>query len=62
MKCHLYGLKKNKNARKNCFRFSEIVKITIKIDSSLSNITIGCLLKMPTPEIHREFSDNYLKI
>ena len=38
-KSQSYGLsKKIKNARLNCLRFSEIVKLTIKIDSSLSII------------------------
>ena len=36
-----YGLSKEiKNARKNCFRFSEIVKLTIKTDSSISIVSI----------------------
>ena len=40
-KSQFYGLSTStKNARINCFRFSEIVKLTIKNDSSLSNIKI----------------------
>ena len=41
-----YGLiKKVKNARNICFKFSEIVFLPIKIYSSLSNINICCSLK-----------------
>ena len=32
--------KKIKNARNNCSRFGEVVKLTIKIDSSISNLNI----------------------
>ena len=40
-KSHFHGLgEKIKNAKYNCFRFSEMVKLTVKIDSSISNINI----------------------
>ena len=40
-KSQFYGLiKKIRNARKACFRFSGRVKSTIKFDSSLSNINV----------------------
>ena len=38
-----------KIARKNGFSFSEIVKFTIKIYSSLSDINIRYYLKLPIP-------------
>ena len=51
-----YGLsKKIKNARKNCFRFSGIVKLTLKVDSSLSNLHVCYFLKLPMPKRYRQF-------
>ena len=41
--------KKIKKARKCFFKFSEIVKLIRKIDSSLSNIHICYCLKLPKP-------------
>ena len=50
-----YGLsKKTKNARNHCFRFSEIVKITIKTNSSLSKVSICYYLILPIPILHRQ--------
>ena len=47
-KCQFYGLnKKIQNARKNCFSFSEIVKLALQIDSRISNVNIYSLLKLP---------------
>ena len=54
-KSHFYGLKKLKNALKNGFRFSEIVKLTIKIDLSIANINICYYLKMPLAIVYRQF-------
>ena len=55
VKTKFYGLKKVKNARRNGFRFNQLNKLTIKIDSSLSNINIHYYLKFPIPIIHRQF-------
>ena len=46
--------KKIENALKNGFSFSEILKITIKTDSSISNVNISHYSKFPIPIIHRE--------
>ena len=55
-KFQFYGLGiKIKNARKHCFRFSEIVKLTSKIYSSISNINICYYLKLPIPKMHGDF-------
>ena len=43
-----------KNAKKNCFRLHEIVNITIKTDSSLTNINISYYLNLRKPIVHRE--------
>ena len=58
-----YGLnrKKIKNALKNGFRFKEIVNITIKSDSSISNIHISYYLKLPMLILYREFLKNIAK-
>ena len=49
-KSQFYGLgKKIKIARNNCFRISEMVKLTTKIDSSISNGNIFYNLKFPIP-------------
>ena len=54
-KSQFYGLgKKLKNARNNGFILNEIVILTIKIDSSLSNINIQYYLKFPLPILHRQ--------
>ena len=51
-----YGLSKQiKNAKTNCFRFSETVKLTTKSDSNLSNINICYELKLPKPVMQRSF-------
>ena len=51
-----YGLdKKIKNARKDCIILSEIVILTIKIDSSISNVNICFGLKLPMPIMLRDF-------
>ena len=55
-KPQFYGLsEKCKNARKNVF-FNQIVELTAKIESSLSNSKICYFLKVPIPIMHREFS------
>ena len=46
---------KNQNCTKNGFNFVELVKITIKIDSSLSHVNICYFLKLPILIMHREF-------
>ena len=51
-KSQFYGLsKKIKNERKNCFRFSEIVKL-IQVYQML-NVNICYYLKFPIPIMHR---------
>ena len=50
-----YGLSKIiGNARKNCFRFREKVKLKMKIDSGMSNINI-CYLKLSMPTMYTQF-------
>ena len=56
IKFEFYRIKKIKIALKNGFRFSETVKLTRRIVSSLSNINICCLLNLPIPIMHSEFS------
>ena len=46
---------KNQNCTKNGFNFVELVKITIKIDSSLSHVNFCYFLKLPILIKHREF-------
>ena len=43
------------NAQKNAFRISEIVKLTIKSDSSLSHINICYYLKLRIAVLHGDF-------
>ena len=51
-----YGLsEKHRNARNIGFLFNQIVKLTIKFYSSLSNINIHYYLKSPIPILHRQF-------
>ena len=53
-KSHFYGLsKKIKNARKSSFRFSEVIRVTIKIDSTISNINLCYYIKIPIPILAR---------
>ena len=54
-KPQLFGIKKTiKTARNNGFIFNQIVKLTIKIDSSLSIINIH-YLKLQIPIMHGDF-------
>ena len=54
-KSEYYGLRKNiKNARNNGFIFNEIVKLTIKIYSTLSRMNICYYLKFQIPLMHRK--------
>ena len=46
---------KNRNARNNGFINDQIVKLTIKIISSLSNINIYYYVKLPIAIMHRQF-------
>ena len=56
IKTQFYGLnKKIITALKKGFRLSEIVKLTIKINSSLSNINMSYYLKVQIPILHRQF-------
>ena len=56
LKSQFYGLsKKVKNAGNNGFTFDQIIKLTMKIDSSLSNINIQYYLNFPIPIMHRQF-------
>ena len=56
-KSQFYGLNKEiKTAWKKGFTSSEIVKVTIKIDSILSKIDICVYSKRPIPIMHREIS------
>ena len=55
-KSQLYGLNKTiKTARNNGLILNQIVKLTIKIDSSLSIINLCYYLKLPIPIMHRDF-------
>ena len=55
-KSQFYGIsKKIKNAGKNRFKFSEIVKVTIKIDSIMKSMNICYFLKTPMPKIYKQF-------
>ena len=55
-KCEFYGLsQKIIKAHKNGFRFDEIVKSTMKTDSSPSNINICYYLNLPIPTVDRQF-------
>ena len=55
-KTEFYGLKKKiKNARRNSFKYIQIIKLTIKISSNVSNINICYYLKHPIPLMHRQF-------
>ena len=54
-KSQFYGLNlKIKTALENGFRFNQIVKLTIKNVSSLSNINICYCFKFLIPMMHRE--------
>ena len=54
-KDQLYGLpKETKNGRIDFFVFMTLIKITIEISSSLSNINICYYLKLPIPIKHRQ--------
>ena len=44
------------------FLISAIVKSTLKIDSSISNINICYKIKSPIPILHRQFLEYYNKI
>ena len=48
-------MKKIKNARTNGFTSNEIVYLTMKIDSSLSNTNLCHFLILLIPKLHREF-------
>ena len=55
-KYQLYGLgEKNKNASNNGFLFNQIVKLTTKSHSIVSNMNIRCHLKLPIAKMHRAF-------
>ena len=53
---NFYGSsQKVKNARRNCSTFKELVKLTIRIDLSISFINVRCYLKMPMPILYGQF-------
>ena len=55
-KSEIYGVnKKIKNAQSNGCKFTQMVKLTIKMDSSQSNVNICNCLKLSIPKLHREF-------
>ena len=55
-KFDFYGSNRNnKIVQKNGFRFTEILKLKIKIDSTLSNINICYYSKLPIQILHREY-------
>ena len=55
-KSEYYGLNKKKSKFAKCIKFNfEILKLTIKIYSNLSNINIHYYLKLRIPILHRQF-------
>ena len=61
-KSQFYGIsKKIKNAGKNRFKFSEIVKVTIKSNSIMKNMNICYFLKISIPKMHKQSFKNFLK-
>ena len=57
-KSQFYGFtNKITNTKRNCFRFSEIVKLTNKIHSSISDLDIFCYLELPMPIMYGKFME-----
>ena len=54
--------RKLKNSRKNSFRFSEIIRLENKGDSSLSDINISYYLKLPMLIMHTENSKTFCNV